>query len=62
MLSREYLREKTDDYRRALENRRARVDLERFVTLDADRRATIARGEALKAQKNAASQEIATLM
>ena len=61
MLSREYLREKTDDYRRALENRRARVDLERFVTLDADRRATIARGEALKAQKNAASQEIATL-
>lgn len=61
MLSREYLREKTDDYRRALENRRATVDLERFVTLDADRRATIARGEALKAQKNAASQEIATL-
>ncbi|MFL6246623.1 MAG: serine--tRNA ligase [Thermoanaerobaculia bacterium] len=61
MLSREYLREKTDDYRRALENRRARVDLERFVALDADRRATIARGEALKAQKNAASQEIATL-
>ncbi len=61
MLSREYLREKTDDYRRALENRRAKVDLERFVTLDADRRATIARGEALKAQKNAASQDIATL-
>jgi len=31
------------------------------MTLDADRRRTIAQGESLKAQKNAASQEIATL-
>jgi seryl-tRNA synthetase len=61
MLSREYLRENTDDYRRALKTRGADVDLERFVTLDADRRRTIAQAEALKAQKNAASQEIATL-
>jgi seryl-tRNA synthetase len=61
MLSREYLRENTDDYRRALQTRGAVVDLERFVTLDADRRRNIAQGEALKAQKNAASQEIATL-
>ena len=61
MLSREYLRDNTDDYRRALQTRSAVVDLERFVTLDADRRRTIAQGEALKAQKNAASQEIATL-
>jgi seryl-tRNA synthetase len=61
MLSREYLRENTDDYRRALQTRSAVVDLERFVTLDADRRRTIAQGEALKAQKNAASQEIAAL-
>ena len=61
MLSREYLRENTDDYRRALQTRGATVDLERFVALDADRRRTIAQGEALKAQKNAASQEIATL-
>jgi seryl-tRNA synthetase len=61
MLSREYLRENSDDYRRALQTRGAVVDLERFVTLDADRRRTIAQGEALKAQKNAASQEIATL-
>jgi seryl-tRNA synthetase len=61
MLSREYLRENSDDYRRALEARRATVDLDRFVTLDADRRRNIAQGEALKAQKNAASQEIATL-
>src|SRR5690349_1833286 len=61
MLSREYLRENADDYRRALESRGATVDLDRFMTLDADRRRTIAQGESLKAQKNAASQEIATL-
>ncbi|HYC58605.1 MAG TPA: serine--tRNA ligase [Thermoanaerobaculia bacterium] len=61
MLSREYLREQTDAYRQALQNRRATVDLERFVALDADRRRTIAQAEALKAQKNTASQEIATL-
>jgi seryl-tRNA synthetase len=61
MLSREYLREQTDHYRTALTNRGASVDLDRFAALDADRRRTIAQGEALKAQKNAASQEIATL-
>ena len=61
MLSREYLRERTDDYRDALKRRGATVDLDRFVTLDAERRRAIAQVEQLKAQKNAASQEIATL-
>jgi seryl-tRNA synthetase len=61
MLAREYLREETEQYRSALRDRGATVDLERFLTLDADRRGTIARVEALKAQKNAASQEIAAL-
>jgi seryl-tRNA synthetase len=61
MLAREYLREHTDAYREALQNRGASVDLERFVTLDAERRRSIAQVEALKAQKNVASQEIATL-
>jgi seryl-tRNA synthetase len=61
MLSREYLRERADEYRQALKNRGANVDLERFLTLDAERRQTITRVEALKAQRNAASQEIATL-
>jgi seryl-tRNA synthetase len=61
MLSREYLRESTDDYRQALKNRGAVVDLERFVELDGDRRRTIAEVEQLKAQKNSASQEIASL-
>ena len=45
MLSREYLRENTDDYRRALQTRGAVVDLERFVTLDAGRRRTIAQAK-----------------
>src|SRR5437764_7893453 len=61
MLSREYLRERTDDYRTALKNRGAAVDLERFLKLDAERRRTITQVEALKAQRNAASQEIANL-
>jgi seryl-tRNA synthetase len=61
MLSREYLRERADEYRRALKNRGANVDLERFLALDAGRRQTITRVEALKAQRNAASQEIAAL-
>src|SRR5438067_5564653 len=61
MLSREYLRERADEYRQALKNRGASVDLERFLALDAERRQTITRVEALKAQRNAASQEIAAL-
>jgi seryl-tRNA synthetase len=61
MLSREYLREHADAYRTALKNRGASVDLERFLDLDAERRRTIAQVEALKAQRNAATQEIANL-
>ncbi|HKO00067.1 MAG TPA: serine--tRNA ligase [Thermoanaerobaculia bacterium] len=61
MLSREYIREHADDYRNALKNRGAKVDLERFLELEAERRKIIATVEALKAQRNTASQEIATL-
>src|SRR4051794_8131938 len=61
MLSREYLRENADLYRQALQNRGAKVDLDRFLELEAERRRTIARVEALKNQRNVASQEIATL-
>ena len=61
MLSREYLREHADTYRVALQNRGASVDLERFLELEAERRRSIAQVEALKAQRNAASQEIANL-
>ena len=61
MLSREYLRENVDHYRQALQNRGATVDLDRYVELEGERRRAIAQVEQLKAQKNAASQEIATL-
>ncbi|HVR39480.1 MAG TPA: serine--tRNA ligase [Thermoanaerobaculia bacterium] len=61
MLAREYLREHADDYRHALANRGAKVDLERFLELDAERRRLIAQVEQLKNQKNVASSEIATL-
>jgi seryl-tRNA synthetase len=61
MLSREYLREHADAYRIALKNRGANADLERFLDLDAERRRTIAQVEALKAQRNTATQEIANL-
>jgi seryl-tRNA synthetase len=61
MLSREYLREHADEYRQALHNRGAKVDLERFLELDGERRRTIARVEQLKNQRNVASQEIAAL-
>ena len=61
MLAREYLRERADEYRIALKNRRANVDLDRFIELDAERRRNIVQVEALKNQRNVASQEIAAL-
>ena len=61
MLAREYLREHADEYRQALKNRGAKVDLERFLELDVERRRVISEVEQLKAKRNAASQEIATL-
>jgi len=61
MLARDYLRERTDDYRLALKNRNASVDLDRFLALDGERRRVITQVEQLKAQRNAATQEIATL-
>ena len=61
MLGREYLRERADEYRIALRNRGSSVDLERFVEVDAERRRVIGRVEALKNQRNMASQEIAAL-
>ncbi len=61
MLAREYLRENADQYRTALKNRGATVDIERFLELDAERRRIIVQVEALKNQRNVASQEIAKL-
>jgi seryl-tRNA synthetase len=61
MLAREYLREHADEYRAALRNRGASIDLDRFLELETERRRTIARVETLKNQRNVASQEIAVL-
>ncbi|HET8797679.1 MAG TPA: serine--tRNA ligase [Thermoanaerobaculia bacterium] len=61
MLAREYLRENPDRYREALRKRNAKVDIDRFIELDAERRRSIAQVEQLKAQRNTASQEIAVL-
>lgn len=61
MLSREYIREHSDEVRAALRNRSAKADLDRFLTIEAERRRTIARVETLKNQRNVASQEIAAL-
>src|SRR5438093_314709 len=61
MLSREYLRDHADESRAALEKRGMKVDFDRFLDLDAERRRTIARVETLKNQRNTASQEIAAL-
>jgi seryl-tRNA synthetase len=61
MLAREYLRENADAYREALKKRGSTADIERFLTLDAERRRTIAQVETLKNQRNVASQEIAAL-
>jgi seryl-tRNA synthetase len=61
MLSREFLRENAEQYRQALKNRGAKVDLDRFLELESERRRTIARVETLKNQRNVASQEIAVL-
>ncbi len=61
MLARDFLRENADSYRQALKNRGLTVDLDRFLKLDGERRRAIASAEQLKAQKNTASTEIATL-
>jgi seryl-tRNA synthetase len=61
MLAREYLRENADAYQAALKSRGSSADIDRFLTLDAERRRTIAEVETLKNQRNVASQEIASL-
>src|SRR5438105_1132702 len=60
MLSRETLRDRADEYRNALKNRGMKVDFDRFLELDSERRRVIARVEGLKNQRNVASQEIAS--
>lgn len=61
MLARDYLRESTDDYRKALKRRGVEADLDGFLELDTERRKILFTVETLKNQRNVASQEIAKL-
>lgn len=61
MLDRSYLRERTDDYRTALENRRSDAPLDSFISLDRERREILQEVEQLRARRNTVSQEIAKL-
>jgi seryl-tRNA synthetase len=61
MLSRDFLRDETERYRAALRARGADVPLDRFLKLDAERRAAIREVELLKAERNTVSEEIARL-
>jgi seryl-tRNA synthetase len=61
MLSRDYLRDSSEDYRQVLRNRGTAADLDRFLDLDRERRDVIKQVEVLKNRRNTASQEIATL-
>lgn len=61
MLARDYIREHTDEFRKGMSDRGATVDIDHYLELDAERRRVITEVEALKNQRNTASQEIATL-
>jgi hypothetical protein len=54
MLSRDFLREHPDEYREALRNRGAAVDIEHYLALEAERRRAITEVEALKNRRLAA--------
>jgi seryl-tRNA synthetase len=61
MLPREMLRNKLDEVRSRLGSRGAGVDWERYVALDAERRALLVGLETKQAERNRASDEIAKL-
>ncbi len=62
MLDLRYVRENLDDVARAMENRNAHFDAQRFTELDEMRRSAISEEESLQAQRNKTSKEIGALM
>ncbi len=62
MLDIRFVRDHEAEVAQAMKNRNHSWDHERFASLDAERRATIASEEELLARRNAASKEIGTLM
>ncbi|MBE3575329.1 MAG: serine--tRNA ligase [Firmicutes bacterium] len=59
MLDLKFIRSNPDRVRRALQNRRSEVDLDRLLALDEERRSRLVEAESLKSRRNAASQEVA---
>ena len=62
MLDLKYIRENLDKVKAGLEAKRAQIDLGRLLKLDGDRRALIIELDELKAQKNAANEEIGRMV
>ncbi|MCD8199460.1 MAG: serine--tRNA ligase [Coriobacteriaceae bacterium] len=62
MIDIRFLRENLEQVKTCCENRHAEVDLEGFEALDERRRALIKEAEALKAERNATSKQIGTMM
>lgn len=61
MLDLRFIRENPDIVRKAAENKGEKVDLERLLDLDEQRRTLIQKNDALKAQRNRVSEEIGRL-
>jgi seryl-tRNA synthetase len=61
MIDLNYFREHLDDIERMLRNRTARLDLDAFRKLDAERRQRITSVERLKAERNKGSEEVGRL-
>ncbi len=62
MLDLKYIRENTDKVKAGLEAKRVQLDLGRLLKLDGDRRSLIMELDELKAQKNAANEEIGRMV
>ena len=54
MLDIKFIRENTDALKRGLEAKRATIDVDALLILDAQRRQLIVKGDELKAKKNVA--------
>ena len=62
MLDIKYVRENQEAVAEAMKNRNASWDVERFSSLDENRRAAIVKEEALQQERNAASKSIGEMM
>jgi seryl-tRNA synthetase len=58
MLDLRFIRENTEKVRQAIEQKMARVDLDRLIELDRQRRETIQKADKLKEQRNRVSEAI----